>query len=204
VSPLAYVPSSAQVPVVNDDGSARVQKVIVNGVTQTTSVFQTIPIYQLTQPGGDTQGIGNLEYRIPIVGPVTLAGFFDIGVNKILRPSQLTMNPDRVATLNGQFPQAAYSGRALIARGTQNVRSSTGLELQVIMPVVNAPFRIYWAYNPLRANTIIQPPIAADRSYFPNQASYINAMVNPSYAYGLARPYIDPKKTFRFTIGRTF
>jgi outer membrane protein insertion porin family len=107
--------------------------------------------------------------------------------------------------LNSQFPQAAYNGRALIAKGTQNVRSSTGVELQVIMPVVNAPFRIYWAYNPLRADTIIQPPVAADRSYFPNQASYLNAMYNPSTGgYGLARPYVDPKKTFRFTIGRTF
>jgi outer membrane protein insertion porin family len=202
VSPLAYVPSSAQVPVLNDDGTARVQKIVVNGVTQSTTVSQTIPIYQLTQPGGDTQGVGNLEYRIPIVGPVTLAAFFDIGVNKILRPSQLTMNPDRVSTLNGQFPQAGFSGRALIAKGTQNVRSSTGLELQVIMPVVNAPFRIYWAYNPMRANTIIQPPIAADRSFFPNQASYLGAMINSGY--GLARPYQDPKKAFRFTIGRTF
>jgi outer membrane protein insertion porin family len=202
ISPLAYVPSSAQVPVLNDDGSNRVQKVIVNGVTQTTSVYQTIPTYQLTQPGGDTQGIGNLEYRIPIVGPVTLAAFFDIGINKILRPGQLTMTPDRVSTLNSQFPQAAFGNRALIAKGTQNVRSSTGLELQVIMPVVNAPFRIYWAYNPLRANTVIQPPIAADRSFFPNQASYLGAMI--SSGYGLARPYQDPIKTFRFTIGRTF
>ena len=44
-------------------------------------------------PGGDTQGVGNFEYRIPIVGPVTLALFSDAGMNKILRPSQLTMNP---------------------------------------------------------------------------------------------------------------
>ena len=114
------------------------------------------------------------------MGPVTLAAFFDVGVNKIIRPSQLTMNPDRVADLNSQFPQAGFSGRAIIAKGTQKVRSSTGVELQVMMPVVNAPFRVYWAYNPLRANTVIQPPIAADRSYFPNQASYLNAMFNPS------------------------
>jgi outer membrane protein insertion porin family len=202
VSPLAYVPSSAQVPVLNDDGTNRVQKMVVNGVTQSTSVYQTIPIYQLTQPGGDAQTVGNLEYRIPIVGPVTLAAFFDIGVNKILRPGQLTLTPDRISTLNSQFPQAAFGNRALIAKGTQNVRSSTGLELQVIMPVVNAPFRIYWAYNPLRADTVIQPPIAADRSVFPNQATYLGAMINSGY--GLARPYRDPMRTFRFTIGRTF
>jgi outer membrane protein insertion porin family len=27
---------------------------------------------------------------------------------------------------------------------------STGVELSVIMPVINAPFRLYYAYNPLR------------------------------------------------------
>ena len=29
--------------------------------------------------------VSNFEYRIPIVGPVTLAIFADAGVNKILR-----------------------------------------------------------------------------------------------------------------------
>ena len=43
-----------------------------------------IPIYQLIFPGGDTQMVGNFEYRIPIVGPVNLALFRDFGVNKIL------------------------------------------------------------------------------------------------------------------------
>ena len=27
---------------------------------------------------------------------------------------------------------------------------SNGAEVQVILPIVNAPFRIYYAYNPLR------------------------------------------------------
>ena len=30
---------------------------------------------------------------------------------------------------------------------------STGLEVQVFLPVINAPFRVYWAYNPLRLDT---------------------------------------------------
>ena len=46
-----------------------------------------------------------------------------------------------------------------IAPGTQNIRASTGLELQVMMPVVNAPFRLYYAYNPLIVQTV---PAAAD------------------------------------------
>ena len=43
------------------------------------------------------------------------------------------------------------------------VRMSTGLELQVILPVVNAPFRLYYAYNPLRVDTDApQPNISRD------------------------------------------
>ena len=34
-----------------------------------------IPTYQLITPGGDIQAVTNFEYRIPIVGPVTLAFF---------------------------------------------------------------------------------------------------------------------------------
>jgi len=36
---------------------------------------------------------------------------------------------------------------------------STGLELQVFLPVVNAPFRIYYAYNPLRLDNQAQNPL---------------------------------------------
>ena len=53
---------------------------------------------------------------------------------------------------------------------------STGLELQVLLPVVNAPFRIYWAYNPMIVREYLQPPIVADRSYFPESATFLNAM----------------------------
>ena len=52
--------------------------------------------------------------------------------------------------LNLQFPQAGFSGKVQIAPGTEKPRASTGLELQVLLPVVNAPFRVYFAYNPLR------------------------------------------------------
>ena len=79
-------------------------------------------------------------------------------------------------------------------------RASTGLELLVILPVVNAPFRIYWAYNPLRLQTNISPAPLVDRALFPNNATFENA-VN---AFGTPRPYAEPKSTFRFTVGRTF
>jgi outer membrane protein insertion porin family len=110
------------------------------------------------------------------------------------------LNPDRVATLNAQFPEAAFPPRAVVAAGTQAIRMSTGLELQVLMPVVNAPFRIYWAYNPLRVDQYLQPPIVADRSYFPNAATFANALAT----FGLPQPFFEKASTFRFTIGRTF
>src|SRR5450755_3180868 len=137
ITPIAYVASSASVNVLNDDGSARTQKVVQNGVVISVPVTMPVPRYQLITPGGDTQVVTNFEYRIPIVGPVILAPFGDAGMNRILRPSQLTMDTSRVTGLNNQFPQAGFDGKVLIAPGTQRIRVSTGLELQVMLPVVN-------------------------------------------------------------------
>ena len=159
-----------------------------------------IPIYQLIFPGGDTQIVGNFEYRIPIVGPVNLAFFTDFGVNKILMSNQLKMRQDRVDELNSLFPQAGFDGRPKIAPGTQKPRMSTGIELQVMLPVVNAPFRLYWAYNPLIVRELLQTPIVADRSAFPNQTTFLNSVAS----FGNISPWFEQRKTFRFTIGRTF
>jgi outer membrane protein insertion porin family len=160
----------------------------------------TVPSYQLITPGGDTQVVTNFEYRIPIVGPVTMAIFGDAGMNRVLRANQLTMDPSRVNDLNNQFPQSGFNGKVLIAPGTQKIRTSTGLELQVMLPVVNAPFRLYWAYNPTVVREIIQPPIVADRSSFPNNNTFLNSVVN----FGQAFPYLEKRSMFKFTIGRTF
>jgi outer membrane protein insertion porin family len=200
IGPFAYVPTSAQVNVLNADGTPKQQRAIINGVPTYVNVTQTIPTYQLVFPGGDLYGVGNAEYRIPIFGPVTLAAFADIGINKLAQTSQLELNPERVTQLNSQFPEAAYPGRAVIAPGTQAWRMSTGLELQVLMPVVNAPFRIYWAYNPLRVDEYLIPPIVADRSYFPNAATFGAALLQ----FGQPLPLFERASTFRFTIGRTF
>jgi len=200
ITPIAFIPSSGSVNVLNDDGSARTQKVVSNGALTSANVTMTVPTYQLITPGGDTQLLGNFEYRIPIVGPVTLAPFFDAGVDKILRSNQLTLEPSRVGDLNSQFPQAGYSGKVYIAPGTQKMRASTGLELQVMLPVVNAPFRLYFAYNPSVVREYVQPPIVADRSSFPNNATFLNSIAT----YGQALPFYEKRTMFRFTIGRTF
>ncbi len=200
ITPVAFIPSSATINVLNDDGSQRTQKVISNGAVSTVNATMTIPTYQLITPGGDTQVIGNFEYRIPIVGPVTMALFADAGVNKILVASQLKMVQSRLDDLNTQFPQAAFNQTVHIAPGTQRMRASTGIEFQVLLPVVNAPFRIYWAYNPSILQSYLQPPIVADRSMFPNAATFNSAVVQ----FGQAYPFFEKRTLFRFTIGRTF
>jgi outer membrane protein insertion porin family len=176
------------------------QKQIVNGIVSYQPVTMQIPYYQFAYPGGDTSLVGNFEYRIPIFGPVVLALFADAGVDKLSMPGQLGLNPGRIQQLNAEFPQADFSGRAYIAPGTQKLRASTGLEIQVLMPVVNAPFRVYFAYNPSVFRGYIDPPIAAHRDDFPNSATYINALAT----IGQPLPLFERYTTFRFSIGRTF
>jgi outer membrane protein insertion porin family len=201
ISPIAFIPSDEQVPVLNANGTQRVQRVVnSDGSITFNDVEQTIPAYRLVLPGGDTVGVVNLEYRIKIFGPVALAPFVDTGVDKLSFANQLRLNPDRLTQLNSEFPQAGYGPLGYIVPGTQVPRMSTGLELQVLMPVVNAPFRVYWAYNPMRVETTVAPPLAVDRSMFPNDATYNGAIA----LYGTPIPYSERPNTFRFTIGRTF
>jgi outer membrane protein insertion porin family len=165
------------------------------------NVVQQVPVYQIITPGGDSHAVFNFEYRIPLVGPVSLVPFFDAGVNRVLYKRQLTVNPGQVANLNAQFPQADFSATDVpIAPGTQKVRMSTGLEFDVILPVVNAPFRVYYSYNPSVVREYLQPPIVFDPSTFPNAATLDNAVAS----YGTAFPLYEKRGTFRFTIGRTF
>ncbi len=200
VSPAAFIPNSESVPVYNADGTQRTQNVVVAGVSTSVPVTMNVPIYQTIFPGGDTQGVFNFEYRIPIIGPVTLAPFVDVGVNRISLPSQLTISSDRVTQLNELYPQAGFTSQAILISSTQGVVMSTGLELQVLMPVVNAPFRVYYAYNPLRVNTNLLPPQAIGPSGFPNQATYQNYLLT----YPAIIPFSDKPSLFHFSIGRTF
>src|SRR5260370_7223048 len=61
------------------------------GVVRSFSV--PVLTYVATLPGGDLQGFGNLEYRIPIVGPVTAGVFVGAGTDGLVRPPPLPLNP---------------------------------------------------------------------------------------------------------------
>ena len=110
------------------------------------------------------------------------------------------MNAGHVNDLNLEFPQAGFDGKVKIVPGTQRLRTSTGVEVQVLLPVVQAPFRVYWAFNPTTYRDYLQPPIVADRASFPNYATFASSVAT----FGQAVPFFEKRTMFRFTIGRTF
>ena len=145
VSPITYIPSVYNQPVTFIDNKH------LSGSGSPTLGFFTAPLlnYTITFPGGDVQGVGNLEYRIPIAGPVGMTLFVDAGSVGIANKSGLRLDPTGVANINQTFPLANQGERLQIAPGTNfKLRSSTGVEFNVNLPNVQAPFRIYWAYNP--------------------------------------------------------
>ena len=92
---------------------------------------------------------------------------------------------------------------------------STGIEIIVRLPIINAPFRFYYAYNPLRlTETIVQP----EGAYYLTQQQK-NALP-PGVLEGQVIPDLEniithqtermpagifePKSTFRFSVSRTF
>jgi outer membrane protein insertion porin family len=179
--------------------------------------------------GGDTSFVSNLEYRIPIVSQVTFALFTDFGMTFDAQPGQLRQSTAGQSLISGaQYgcPVIAngscFGGKSVvfpdllkIVPGTNYVpRMSTGASLQVILPVVNAPFQIYYAYNPLRLYKDIPQELAVPnsgpdnvntfKSYFPTdgagQFSYQQAL----QFYGADYILREPRKTFRFTVATSF
>ncbi len=180
----------------------------------------TVPVltYVATLPGGDVQAAGNVEYRIPIVGPVTAALFFDGGTDGIARPSALKLDPTGFANLTQQFPGANVKQQLSIAPNTNfRLRGSTGIEFVVQLPIVQAPFRVYYAYNVHRLHEQIVAPTpfidpnevkflknafnSIDPTIFPLQIQpQLNNIINNPGRLD----YFEPKTTFRFTVSRTF
>ena len=76
---------------------------------------------------------------------------------------------------------------------------SARLEFQVLLPIVNAPFRVYWAYNPLRLDTTTSVPVPITRDMSrPAGGDYTYKVAVASFS---ARFRLrEPRKTFRFTV----
>jgi outer membrane protein insertion porin family len=175
-------------------------------------------------PGGDTSGVFNAEYRIPIVGPVTAAAFLDAGAVGVLRKDQLQISASGLSSITSLFPN--FTNNALLIQPGTNFRprASAGVEFVVQLPIINAPFRLYWAYNFDRVEQQIAAPItqfnsinydnlrlSVDPTCPPLQQSSSclwDTQVLPqlrNYQVNTQRiNFFEPKSTFRFTVSRTF
>ena len=93
--------------------------------------------------------------------------------------------------------------------------TSAGAELDVVLPIVNAPFRFYYAYNYLRLNQTVN---GYPGGYYLSDAvknslppGVLQAQVAPELQNLLLEQQqhipaslLEPKHTFRFTVGKTF
>jgi outer membrane protein insertion porin family len=218
VSPIAFLTTNVAIGLTNPDGSA--VPVDPNNPRRGNVTVQ-LPVQTLVYPGGDTSVITNMEYRVPIAGPVTMAAFVDTGWNMALRQSELRLADQQLDLLNSTpFGCAGIDPLTFTCTGTKTfafnkdvvpisttnyqTRMSTGLELQVIMPIVNAPFRIYYAYNPFRMDDVVTPKSYITRDLFPAGAAGDFTFQQAQAIYGSQYRLREPRKTFRFTVATTF
>ncbi len=191
-----------------------------------------LPVYRLSSIGGDTSLTTNLEYRIPIVNQVTFAFFTDFGLTGNTQASQLRESVLGQSIIDGPTygcptivngsceggSHVDFPLRLRTVPGTNFVpRMSNGAELQVILPIVNAPFRLYYAYNPLRLYKDLPQQLTVSPAEFKSFFPLNNALPNGSqpnagsYTYNQAEQFYgadyilrEPRKTFRLTVSTTF
>jgi outer membrane protein insertion porin family len=232
-TPYGWVPNRVQVQLTNPDGSCVPRDPTNPQINQCLMV--PLPVYGIASIGGDTSLTTNAEYRIPIAGPVMIDFFDDFGIDTILNHGQLKQSPEGFATLTaplygcpvfnngaceGGIPgsQVGFQPNIRPIDGTNfEPRMSLGAELSVIMPIINAPFRIYYAYNPLRiyeqpfCNSVVVGGNVGScsaelikRDLFPPGGAGDYTFEQSLQAYGSRYLLREPRKTFRFTVSTTF
>ena len=218
--PYTFIPNKIAYNLTNPDGSL-VPRDPTNPALGNITI--PLPIYRIASVGGDTSFTSNVEYRIPIVSQVTFAFFTDFGLTFNAQPGQLRQSAAGTAAISSplygcpQFVNGACFGGTSIAfperlstvPGTNFVpRMSNGAELQVILPIVNAPFRLYYAYNPLRLYESIPQKLATDaatfRGFFPDSGAGQFTYQEAIQLYGANYILREPRKTFRLTVSTTF
>ena len=218
ISPWAFIPTStnSQIFFLNPQ--------VLNGAGNPTVQSITVPTLQFvaTRPGGDTEAVANLEYRIPLAGPVSLDFFADAGLDGILRRGQLLLDPSAVTQLrqqypNPDFPTTIINSRLQIVSNTNFLpRTSTGIQIVVQLPIVNAPFRFYYAYNPTLLNeTIVQPRgayfLSPEQKRTLQDLGVLDSQIRPQLntildvqTLKIPSSLFEPRHQFRFTVSRTF
>jgi outer membrane protein insertion porin family len=150
------------------------QLIISNPLLQTISPFLGLNTDQLTSvvfaPGGGI--VVNPDGRLATQEEVQFAQLAQ-GTGSGVLPGGYTSVFLRGV---GQTADTVFLSQAEAGlKGIDNYRASLGIEFRVLMPVVNVPFRLIYAYNP-------------------------NARVDPRPD----QIFREQRTTFRFSIGRTF
>jgi len=228
-APYTFIPTRTLFNLTNPDGTT-VPRDPTNPSLGNVQI--PLPIYRLVSIGGDTSITSNVEYRIPIVNQVTFAFFTDFGLTFNLQDSQLRQSVSGQSLITSPSygcPRvvngACFGGQQInfpfllkTVPGTNLVpRMSNGAELQVVLPIVNAPFRIFYAYNPLRLYKDIPQalalpnspctaaaPTACFRSLFPNTSAGDFSYAQAVQFYGANYTLREPRKTFRISVSTTF
>jgi outer membrane protein insertion porin family len=189
VSPVVFVPT-----LTNTTVSYTNPRVLDGNGNPTTGAINIPTLsYQTSFPGGDTQIIANVEYRIPLFPHVAMSIFGDAGATGNLRSNQLQLNTTDYNTLVATFPSTTISRTLQLQPGTNfKPRTSAGLEVVVQLPIVQAPFRIYWAYNFNRMSEVITAPT----TQFPGNVA--NVLASPTFcnsSAGITTNCFDPAWT---------
>jgi outer membrane protein insertion porin family len=227
LSPYSFIPTKVLFNLTNPDGST----VPRDPTNPNLGPIQIpLPVYRLAAIGGDTQLTANLEYRIPIVNQVTFAFFTDFGLTFDTQPGQLKQSPSGLSVINSPLygcptfingacfggAQVVFPANLQTVPGTNLVpRMSNGAELQVILPIVNAPFRIFYAYNSLRLwedvpqalavpNTCSATVTTCFQNFFPNSGAGRYSYAQAVQFYGADYTLREPRKTLRLTVSTTF
>ncbi|HEY1578632.1 MAG TPA: outer membrane protein assembly factor BamA [Terracidiphilus sp.] len=232
-TPYGYVPTRQTVQLTNPDGQCVPRD--PSNPQENQCIAIPIPAYGIASIGGDTTFTSNLEYRFPIVGSFMFSLFDDFGMDMVTNHGQLKQSPEGFASLTaplygcpvynnggcqGGIPgsQVGFQRDIRPVLGTNVVpRMSVGGEFSLIMPVLNAPFRLYYAYNPLR---LYERPYCNDvvlgakvqsctaelitRDLFPPGGAGDYTWQQAIQGFGAQNLFREPRKTFRLSVSTTF
>ena len=135
--------------------------------------------------GGNKSLTFNAEYYINLFGPLRLLGFFDagqvrdVGQNFGWKEDVIALTQPPLPLLIDPFARRNLltipgSIRPVVVGTASAFKTSTGVEVRFMMPMLNVPFRLIGAFNPQRTGVLD----------------------------GNSQP--TPRFTFRFAVGTTF
>lgn len=218
ITPYAFIPTRVLYNLTNPDGS-----LVPRDPTNPTlgPVQIPLPIYSIAPIGGDTQITNNIEYRIPLAGPVDFSFYVDAGLDMALNHSQLYLNPQANSVLNGglfgcpelingtcqggiRWPGGAPNRLGAIPGTNIQPRVSVGPQLTAQLPIINAPVRLFFAFNPARLHQNQNSQFIVTRAMFPageaGDFTYQQALAN----YGAQYFLWEPRKTLRISVSTSF